>query len=290
MKANKIWKKRTATSPSGRHLGHFHAFIRHFKAANDQKRELLEQKREDIIQVHFNMLFIAVIHEHVYNQWKLSLTCMIEKDIGSALVNRLQVIHLYGCDVNMLIGMFVRELDHHCEGNKLINEGTYGSRTNRRAIHLVIVDVTRTEVSMITRNILVRFNNDATACFNQILSHLLCLCLCTFGMPKKFTTVLGELLKQAKYTIKTSRGISKLTYSHSEDSPVFGGGQGSELTATKWVKLVPRALDLHGRLGKGSKYRDPEGLIEAIVKILSFVDNNNILNNGESWETVAQVL
>ena len=257
---------------------------------HDKEREILEQKRDDIIQVHFNMLFIAAMHEHVYNRWKLILTCMIEKDIGSALIHRLRVIHLYECDLNLLLGLFVRELDHHCEDNKLINEGTYGSRTNRRAIDPVIVDVTQTEISMITRKILVRFNNDATACFDRILSHLLCLCLRSFGMPKKFTTVLGILLEQAKYAIKTSRGISKSTYSHSDDSPVFGGGQGSKLTATSWGKLVSRALDLHGRLGKGSKYRDPEGLIEAIIKMLSFVDDNNISNNGEAWETVSQVL
>ena len=87
MKAYKIWKERTAISSSSRHLGHFHALIRHFKAANDQERESLEQKQEDIIHVHFNMLFIAAIHEHLYNQWKLILTCMIEKDIGSALIH-----------------------------------------------------------------------------------------------------------------------------------------------------------------------------------------------------------
>ena len=86
----------------------------------------------------------------------------------------------------------------------------------------------------------------------------------------------GESLNQLIVTAKT---------------PLYlGGGQGSKLTATSWGKLVSRALDLHGRLGKGSKYKDPEGLIEAIIKMLSFVDDNNISNNGESWETVSQVL
>ena len=268
MKAYKIWKERTATSPLGRHLVHFRVLIRHFKAANDQEREILEQKCEDIINVHFNMLFIAAIHEHVYNRWKLILTFMVEKDIGSTLIHRLRMVHLYECDLNLLLGLFVRELDHHCKDNKLINDGICSSRTNRWAIDPVIVDVTQTEISMITRKILVRFNNNATACFDWILSHLLCLCLCSFGMPKKFTTILGELLEQAKYAIKTSRGISDATYRHSKDSPVFGGGQGSKLTATIWGKLVSRALDLHGCLGKGSQYSDHEGLIKAIIKML----------------------
>ena len=85
----------------------------------------------------------------------------------------------------------------------------------------------------------------------------------------------GESLNQLIVTVKI---------------PLYWGGQGSKLTATSWGKLVSRALDLHGRLGKGSKYSNPEGLIEAIIKMLSFVDDNNISNNGESWEIVAQVL
>jgi hypothetical protein len=36
------WKERTSTSPSGRHLGHFHALFRPLKAKIDKDRERLE--------------------------------------------------------------------------------------------------------------------------------------------------------------------------------------------------------------------------------------------------------
>ena len=134
--------------------------------------------------------------------------------------------------MNLLLGLFLRELDQHCENNKLINKGTYGCRANRREIDPVIIDVTQTEYSMITRTPLVRFNNDTTTCFDQIMPHLLSLCLRSFQMPKKFTTLLGILLKGAQYAINTTRGISEDKYQHSFHSPVFGLGEGITASAS----------------------------------------------------------
>ena len=55
-------------------------------------------------------------------------------------------------------------------------------------------------------------------------------------MPAEFTGLLGDLLRYAKYAIKTAKGVSKETYSHLSESPVFGSGQGSILSATGWGK------------------------------------------------------
>jgi hypothetical protein len=139
---------------------------------------------------------------------------MLGKDTGIPRIHRLRIIHLYECDLNLLFALFFRELDQHCEDNYLMNKGIYGCRPNRRAIDPVFVDVTQTELSMVQLSILVRFNNDATACFDRILVHVLTLCLRSFGMPKKLTTILGNLLEAAKYAIKTGIGISKDTYQH----------------------------------------------------------------------------
>ena len=62
----KIWDERTATSPSGRHLGHFHALFKPFKFKDKVDRARIEEKREPTVQVHFVMLQIAAIHSHVY--------------------------------------------------------------------------------------------------------------------------------------------------------------------------------------------------------------------------------
>jgi hypothetical protein len=77
MNKYKRWKERAITSPSGRHLGHFHALFRPLKANNEEDRERLEGIRLDIIELHAIMLQNAYNNEHVYKRWEYILTCML---------------------------------------------------------------------------------------------------------------------------------------------------------------------------------------------------------------------
>jgi hypothetical protein len=68
MNKYKRWKESTSTSPSGRHLGHFHALFRPLKAKNDEDRERSEGIRLEIIELHAITLQNAYDNEHVYIQ------------------------------------------------------------------------------------------------------------------------------------------------------------------------------------------------------------------------------
>ena len=41
----------------------------------------------DIIQVHFHMLLIAAVYSYMYKHVIKILSCMIEKDLGSAKID-----------------------------------------------------------------------------------------------------------------------------------------------------------------------------------------------------------
>ena len=138
--------------------------------------------------------------------------------------------------------------------------------------------------------ILVRFNNDATACFDRIIPHILSLCLRSYQIPPEFTALLGNLLRYAKYAIKTANGISTKAYSHSENSLVFGSGQGSTASATELGKLVSIALDILDKHSFGSHYKDPRRAFEKTIDMLSYVDDNNISNNRAPHESVADII
>jgi hypothetical protein len=97
------WKERTSTSPSGRHLGHFHALFRPMKTKDDDDRERLEGIRTEIIEMHATILQTAYDdNEHVYERWEYILTCMLGKDSSIPRIHRLRLIHLYKCDLNLL--------------------------------------------------------------------------------------------------------------------------------------------------------------------------------------------
>ena len=212
------------------------------------------------------------------------------KDFRSSKIHQLRVIHLYECDLNLLLGLYMREMEQHCKDNFLFNIGSKGGRPGLRSIDPVIVDVTQVEIAMITQQILVQFNNYATACFNRIMPHTLCLCLRLYQMPPEFTGLLRDLLRYATYAIKTANGVSEDTYSQSSDSPVFGLGQGSTVSATGWGKLVSIALYIHDKQRYRSQYSDPQGTFKTIIGMLGFVDNNNIFNTREKHESIAEVI
>ena len=52
--------KKTTTSPSGRHLGHFHAFFQAFSYKDDDEKKEIEKMRDVIIKMHHLMLTIAI--------------------------------------------------------------------------------------------------------------------------------------------------------------------------------------------------------------------------------------
>ena len=83
-----------------------------------------------------------------------------------------------------------------------------------------MVDVTQTEIAMITRTALVRFQNDACSCFDQIIWHLANVNNQSFGLDSN----LGRFLQDATYYIKTGMGVSDKGYNHTRERSTWGTG------------------------------------------------------------------
>ena len=177
-----------------------------------------------------------------------------------------------------------------CEDEGIINNGVYGSRQNRRSHDPVLADITQVDLSLVTCTFLAKFNNDATACFDRILPHIATVCLRSFGMPKKLTSILGLMLQYAKYSIKTSLGTSETTYSYSEEDPVFGSGQGSSASTNACSKMCSDAFYFMDKQGHGFSYSTPDIFYSAVLGMLGFVDDNNASANGATWEDGFQVI
>ena len=106
------------------------------------------------------------------------------------------------------------------------------------------------------------------------LCHISCVCA--------YDRIRCQLNAQVFLAIKTANSVSKETYSHSTESPVFGSGQGSTVSATGWGKLVSIALDMNDKQRFRSQYSDSEGTFKTIIGMLGFINNNNISNTGEN--------
>ena len=86
-------------------------------------------------------------------------------------------------------------------------------------------------------------------------------------------------------------GVSATGYKHTKKSFVGGTGQGSVASMYIWGMIVSRLIQLHDKYRHGATYKSPNTTMkDIIIGMLSFVDNCNLSNNGEKYETLKDIL
>ena len=76
-------------SPSGLHLGHYHALIKpHHIARTDPAFAEVEQQRLAILDLHINLLNYAMKHGYSLTRWQTIVNVMIAKEPGNSKIHR----------------------------------------------------------------------------------------------------------------------------------------------------------------------------------------------------------
>ena len=236
--ALKVWNEGTLTSPSDINLGHYHALFRRHKYKPDTpEAKLFEAKRERLVQAQLALLNYSLKFSHSFQRWKTIVNVMILKEPGNTKIHRLRVIHIYEADYNLLLGVKWRQLLHRAEDNELINDGCYGSRPGREARTVVFMEIMQMEISRGSRKPFIKFDNDATSCYDRIIPGTAMLISRKYGLHRNVAAVCGKTLATAHYKVKTMLGISEEGYSHCEAHPIYGTGQGSRNSPTCWLLI-----------------------------------------------------
>ena len=95
----KAWDKRTTTSPSSHHLGHYKALIAPDGHTGDED---IFDPASAILQFHTRMINAAIQLGQPLRRWIRSNRCMLEKDQGNPRITRLRVIQIYKADFNLI--------------------------------------------------------------------------------------------------------------------------------------------------------------------------------------------
>ena len=88
----KTWPERTTTSPSGIHLGHYHAMWRPTGCQggeNDTEGQEILDAQQALLEGHTNLLQYSLQHQYTYQRWSEVVNIMIEKDPGNPRIHRL---------------------------------------------------------------------------------------------------------------------------------------------------------------------------------------------------------
>ena len=90
-----------------------------------------------------------------------------------------------------------------------------------------LLDEIITDIHRITCNNLDKLQNDATACFNRMVTNLTILCCSLNNVPELVCKLQSYTLNTMIYMIITALGTSQQSYSTTKQKPIHGTGQGS---------------------------------------------------------------
>ena len=126
--------------------------------------------------------------------------------------------------------------------------------------------------------------NDAKSCYDRIVTSLMSLVNRANGMPKSWVRTHARVITQAKFHIKSLLGISDLFYTHSEDSPVYGTGQGTGDSSNQWGMLSSIILRIMHERANSAHFEAPDKSETEDVSNTAFVDDTSGYQNEYNRE------
>jgi hypothetical protein len=256
------WREATSTSPSGRHLGHYRAIV----------------QDETLLLCLTKFIDLVVQRGITLSRWQHAINVMLEKDVGCPRINRLRIIHLFEADFNFFLKLlWGHRLVRRAHDFKMINTGQYGSVPGRTAVELVMLNQISNDICRTNKYNIIRFDNDASACYDRILVHLGMMAARRCGMPENAIQVHANTLERMKYKIKTAYGTSEEHYTGTPREPLFGTGQGSGASPAVWLTLVVVLMNTLDRITRERiSFRSPDASDHHHRLIDAFVDDTSL--------------
>jgi hypothetical protein len=297
----KVWRESTTTSPSGIHLGHYKALLARHQYSHIpdddeteedgirkvQLRDELNGMQQAMLRLHVQLINYALSRGYSYDRWKTVVNTTLFKEPNNIRIHRTRVIHIYEADYNLMLGLKWRHALYKAEAAKQLNKGQFGSRPRRNAIDPVALEELQLEMSRLTRKSLVQLNFDAASCYDRIIPNLAMLASRRFGVNKQVTLTNAKTLEEAKYHIRTEMGLSESHYSHQDEMPIYGTGQGSGNSPMLWCFLSSLMYDCYDKKAHHAKYSNPDHTNSIHWTMVGFVDDSNgQVNNFHDLESM----
>jgi hypothetical protein len=216
------WREATSTSPSGCHLG-----LRRVTTYYYPDKET-EKTKTDILRVQTQVINLPLRHGFSPHRWQDVVNAMIEKSPNYPYINKLRVIHLLEADYNLCLkAIFGRKLTWNCEEHETLGDVQNGFRPGRSTLGTIITNELMTEYNCRMRINSYTIMTDIAGCFYRIIPSIISILNRKNGASEQAVQMHGKTLGNARYYLKTKYGISDTFYSHTEQTPIYGNGQGA---------------------------------------------------------------
>eukprot|EP00957_Ditylum_brightwellii_P067638 5134155-Ditylum_brightwellii.AAC.1 len=152
---------------------------------------------------------------------------MLEKDPGNPMLHRLWLIVIVEADMNATLKII---WNHHlvptAGKTKLLSQVQFGNQKGCTVLDASLLKIVTMDCISLYRLNGVILNNDAAACYDQMIPELTAVHLQALELPNSTTATSVKLNQKAKHHIKTTAGVTDAFYQSTPDCPSFGEGQG----------------------------------------------------------------
>ncbi|KAI2496027.1 hypothetical protein MHU86_18500 [Fragilaria crotonensis] len=223
-------------------------------------------------------LNIAVSRGIAPPRWCKAVNIMLEKDPGRPKINRLRIIHLFEADYNLFLKiMWGSRLVRRSVELNLLNNSQHGSVMGRTTMDPVMLNQLTTDLCRLLKINYIRFDNNASACFDRIIVAIGMLAARWCGMPVEAVRTHSKALALMQYMVKTVYEVSDGLYGGTTFEPLFGTGQGSGASPSVWLSLVVLLLNtLEKVVPERIHFKSADGTIVHQRLVDAFVDDTAI--------------
>ena len=272
------WKERTTTSPSRRHLSHYHALLKPDGTPIDE----CDKKSDDIWKIHLAMFNASVGSGISLPRWWRVENIMIEKIQGTPRLDKLRVIHILEADYNLALKMiWAKRAMSNIEANNMMSNAQCGGRSGRSTLGILISKLMKYDTSARARVLLAMLENDATACYDRMTVNLASAISQSYGVPNEACKSVAETRIHMMYHVRTAAGTSDGFYQHSIETPIHGIGQGAGWSGPVWNFHSDTAIKIMNEKGHGFSFDGPSRKSPRKGTLEGFVDDTHASVN--SW-------
>lgn len=258
----KATKKRTASSPSAHHMGHYKVAL----------------KREELVGLHSEMTSLPFAFGFAPSRWMHLIDMMLKKDPGSPLLHRLQIIVVLEADMNARLKILSNHrLIPHTEKAKLIPREHFGNRKGVQALHCDRTKVLSLDALRINRDIGAAKMKDAARCYDCIIPASSSIVNQREGMQKSVTRTNCEVMKGMRRHIRTAHGVSENRYGDSANCQQYGEGQGKGSSSPTWLLISALLLCTLCRYTPGCVFECERWMLRTQAIAWAYVDDTDLV-------------
>lgn len=278
-------KESTASSPSGRHIGHYKAAL----------------ECEPLLSFHLDIINFARLFTSPPPRWCTAIQLRLEKMAGMPRIDKLRMIQLIEFDMNAQFGITIgRHMLWNVEDHSLFSGiPQFGARRNRQSPSASLLK----RVSFdIIRQLLIDSavcNNDLEKCYDRVLAGIGMITCIRNGVPKKVTDLKLKILERIRFYTRCAYGLSSTTFGneksketphhHTEQAPkltfasardsyarLFGVGQGTQDAGAIWICLWAIIYATLNMISPGLKFFNADLSESTERKGEAFIDDTDL--------------